>query len=96
MFAMDGFKGASGARGNKMKIIKLLLIVVIAFTALIGFRWHRYVTNTESPYNEIGIELNSRMPSPIQKWGCDQLHKTFGNVIPPYGCQTVADGRQWI
>lgn len=78
-----------------MKVIKLLLIAAIAFIGFVGFRWYNYVTNTESPYNEIGIELNSRMPGPINKWGCDKLHKTFGNVLPPYGCQTP-DGRQWL
>jgi hypothetical protein len=79
-----------------MKIIKLALIVVIACVAFVGFRWHNYVTNSESPYDEVGIELNSRMPGPINKWGCDRLHQTFGNVLPPFGCQAGTDGRQWL
>lgn len=79
-----------------MRIIRLLVIVVIAFVGVFGYRWYAYVTNTESPYNEVGIELNSRMPGPIRKWGCDRLHETFANVVPPYGCQGGADGREWI
>ena len=78
-----------------MKVIKLISIAMIALIAVIGFRWHRYVTNSETAYEEIGIELNSRMPAPINKWGCDRLHETFGNILPPYGCQSGADGRQW-
>lgn len=78
-----------------MRILRVILIVAIAAAATIGWRWFRYVSNTASPYDEVGIELNSRMPGPINKWGCDKLHASFGNVLPPYGCQAGADGRQW-
>lgn len=78
-----------------MKALKLLLVVVIAVISVVGFRWHRYVTNTDSPYDEVGIELNSRMPSPLNTWGCNKLQATFGKVLPPYGCQAGSDGRQW-
>ena len=79
-----------------MRIIRLLVILVITFVAVFGYRWYGYVSNTDSPYDEVGIELNSRMPGPIRKWGCDKLHVTFGNVLPPYGCQSAADARQWL
>jgi hypothetical protein len=79
-----------------MNVLKVLVIVTIGCAAFLGFRWYRYVTNTESPYNEVGIELNSRLPGPLKKWGCDRLHETFGNAVPPYGCQAGADGRDWI
>ena len=79
-----------------MKILRLAIIVVVAIVMVGGFRWYRYVSNTESPYQEVGIELNSRMPTPIRKWGCDKLHATFGNVLPPYGCQAGDDGRSWL
>jgi hypothetical protein len=79
-----------------MKILRLAIIVVVVVVVVGGFRWYRYVSNTESPYQEIGIELNSRMPTPIRKWSCDRLHATFGNVLPPYGCQAGDDGRSWL
>ncbi|MGV8939194.1 MAG: hypothetical protein ACOH2J_18910 [Allorhizobium sp.] len=79
-----------------MRILRFLVIIVLAMTVFVGFRWYRYVTNTETPYQEVGIELNSRMPGPIRKWGCDKLHVTFGNALPPYGCQAGADGRSWL
>jgi hypothetical protein len=79
-----------------VKIIKVLTMVAIIILGVLGWRWYSYVTNAESPYNEVGIELNSRMPSPIRKWGCDKLHETFGNVLPPYGCQADGNGQQWL
>ncbi|WP_313615478.1 hypothetical protein [Agrobacterium sp.] len=79
-----------------MRILRTFLIVVIISVGFIGFKWYKYVTNADSPYDEVGIELNSRMPGPINKWGCDKLHETFGNVLPPYGCQGGSDGRQWL
>jgi hypothetical protein len=79
-----------------MKILRLAIIIVVAIVMVGGFRWYRYVSNTESPYQEVGIELNSRMPMPIRKWGCDRLHATFGEMLPPYGCQAGADGRSWL
>lgn len=79
-----------------MKILRILLTVVLAVVLVAGFRWYRYVTNVESPYDEVGIELNSRMPGPINTWGCDQLHTTFSTMLPPYGCQSTADATQWL
>lgn len=77
------------------RALQLLLTLVIAFVVIIGFRWYRYVTNVESPYDEVGIELNSRMPAPINEWGCAALHATFVDALPPYGCQDGADARKW-
>ncbi len=78
-----------------MKIFKVVLIVAIAVVGMGAFRWHRYVTNTDSPYQEVGIELNSRLPLPLRKWGCDRLHQSFAGTLPPYGCQ-AADGTSWL
>ncbi|MBP1878381.1 hypothetical protein J2Z84_001685 [Agrobacterium rubi] len=78
-----------------MKIIRVLTMVVIFAVVIFGYRWYSYVTNTESPYNEVGIELNSRMPAPIRKWGCDKLHQTFGNAVPPLGC-SAGGSNDWI
>jgi hypothetical protein len=77
------------------RLLRLVLIVVVALTVVIGGFWYRYVSNTESPYDEVGIELNSRMPEPIRKWGCDKLQATFAGALPPYGCAT-GDGRTWM
>ncbi|MFN3500294.1 MAG: hypothetical protein ACK40A_18025 [Pannonibacter indicus] len=80
-----------------MKIVKFFLTLIIGLAVIggyLGFRWHQYVTNTDSPYDEIGITLNSYMPAPVNQWGCNQLKVNFGNQLPPYGCQ-AATAQQW-
>jgi hypothetical protein len=77
------------------KLVQILLIAVVAVVISVGWRWYSYVTNTETPYDEVGIEFNSRMPGPINNWGCDKLHATFGNVAPPYGCGANDGTRNW-
>lgn len=74
---------------------RTLLIIIIAGVIFVGQRWYTYVTNKTSPYDEVGIQLNSAMPSPVRKWGCDQLHATFAKALPPYGCQSD-DGKSWM
>lgn len=68
--------------------------VIAGFIGLLGYQWHSYVTNTHSPYDEVGMALNGAMPPPLNKWGCDQLHATFGNVLPPLNCEAV-NGSTW-
>lgn len=77
------------------RVLRILTVSLIAAIILIGHRWYTYVTNTASPYDEVGIELNSYMPFPLRKWGCDHLRANFANHLPPYGC-TTGDGKQWI
>lgn len=80
-----------------MRLLRLVLIIVIAVAVTGGYRWYRYIGNTDSPYDEVGIGINSRLPQPLRKWGCDKLHATFGNVLPPYGCQAEgSEGRSWL
>jgi hypothetical protein len=53
------------------------------------------VTNKTSPYDETGIQINSALPAPLRKWGCDKLHANFPNALPPAGCQ-AEDGKSWM
>ncbi|KGM30166.1 hypothetical protein [Inquilinus limosus] len=76
------------------KLFSVLIGVVVAVVVVFGFTWYRYVTNTSSPYDEVGIELNSRMPAPLRDWGCARLKAHFAGALPPYGCQS-ADGKAW-
>jgi hypothetical protein len=77
------------------RLLRLVVLMAVMVAGVLGFYWYSYVTNTESPYQEIGIELNSRMPDPIRKWGCDKLHETFPKALPPNGCQ-ADDGKSWM
>lgn len=81
--------------------MRKLLLIVVAITVFVGgtvgFRWHSYVTNTDSPYDEVGITFNSKMPYPLRKWGCDKLKATFAGALPPLGCKAEGGtGRDWI
>ncbi|MGR9077989.1 hypothetical protein [Rhizobium leguminosarum] len=73
------------------KLVRLLLTIALAFVVFTGFR---YISNTDSPYDEIGITLNNAMPGPINAWGCAQLKTTFGTSLPPYGC-AAENATQW-
>lgn len=75
--------------------LRIILISLLAFVIFFGQRWYTYVTNKTSPYDEVGIQINSALPSPIRKWGCDKLHANFANALPPAGCQ-AEDGKSWM
>ncbi|MFB2533341.1 hypothetical protein ACEYYB_10850 [Paracoccus sp. p4-l81] len=78
-----------------MRFLKLLIIVAVAGLALLGQRFHAYATNTETPFDEVGIEMMRHAPAPARDWACGRLKQTFGEkTLPPHGCGT-ADGRQW-
>jgi hypothetical protein len=74
---------------------RTFLIIIVASVIFFGQRWYNYVTNKTSPYDETGIQLNSAMPAPIRKWGCDKLHATFPTSLPPNGCK-AEDGKSWM
>lgn len=77
------------------RLVRIAVIMVIAAIVLFGQRWYSYVTNTTDPFDEVGIELNSRMPGPLNEWGCSKLKATFAiKSLPPNGCQD-ATGKGW-
>lgn len=61
--------------------------VALAGIAVLGGQWYYYVAHGSSPYDEIGIELNSRMPKPLREWGCARVAERFPRTLPPYGCE---------
>ncbi|XUY29146.1 hypothetical protein RMR21_019055 [Agrobacterium sp. rho-8.1] len=67
----------------------LLLIIV----GLFGF-WLWYVTTSETQFQSPGMDINNLMPAPLNKWGCDQLKKRFGQDRAPFGC-VAADYTSW-
>ncbi|MEN3930204.1 hypothetical protein WJT86_03905 [Microvirga sp. W0021] len=78
------------------RVVRILGITLFVAVVLIGQRWYSYVTNTKNPYDSVGIDINSRMPGPIRKWGCDQLKANFPGRLPPYGCQAADGTNGWI
>jgi hypothetical protein len=76
------------------RIAMMFVVIAVAMLGTFGFRWYQYVTNTDSPYDEVGIDINSRLPEPLRAWGCAQLHQHFAQSLPPYGCADET-GRVW-
>ncbi len=76
------------------KILIIALFCAVFFAAILVQKWYAYVTNTQSAYDEVGIELNLRAPTFMNTWGCAQLKKNFSRQVPPYGC-TSKDPAKW-
>ncbi len=78
------------------RIIPALVAVLIASISVVGYRYNDWVSNSEGPYDEVGIGLHGYMPTFIQNWGCAKLQLRFGGkALPPYGCGDAADPAQW-
>lgn len=77
------------------RVGRTIFIIIVAGLIFFGQRWYNYVTNKTSPYDEVGIQINSALPAPLRKWGCDKLHANFANALPPLGCQ-AGDGKNWM
>lgn len=81
-------------RGPRFAVIGPVLLLAILGT--FGVRWYAYVTNTGSPFDEVGIGLNARVPEPLRAWGCGRLKATFADrTLPPQGCGTRGDPARW-
>lgn len=61
--------------------------ILLAGVGTIGWRWYSYVTAGASPYDEVGIEVNRRLPESLRTWGCQRIKDRFPRAVPPYGCQ---------
>ncbi len=72
---------------KKLRWKQLLLAAIIAVAAVLGGRWFYYVAFADSPFDEVGIQINALMPGPINRFGCDLLEQRFGTkTMPPMGC----------
>lgn len=80
-----------------LKMLQVLIIILVGVTAMFGGRWYMYVTNTASPYDEVGITLNGYVPMSLRVWGCGKLHGNFPKALPPLGCgKTDGPANQWL
>ena len=67
-------------------VVSIPLAALLAFLIVAGWDWYAYATTGE-PYDEVGIELNSRMPGPMRRWACGRIKARHPGTLPPYGCQ---------
>ena len=77
------------------KIIAYALLIFVAVVGPFSFVYYRYVTNTDSPYSDIGITLNGAVPGFVQDWGCGKLKENFARQLPPLGCAVEGDPTVW-
>lgn len=68
-------------------IVTAVLVGVLSLVGILGWKWYSYVTAGASPYDEIGIEVNTRLPGPLREWGCARIKERFPRSVPPYGCE---------
>ena len=73
-------------RRSRAGLVTLLLIVPVVLGAVFLGNWTWYVTRGSTPYDEVGIELNSRMPEEMRRWGCARIAERFPRTLPPHGC----------
>jgi hypothetical protein len=77
---------------NKKKAALVRVALVASIMILVCGKWYDYVAHADSPFDDLGSSINSIMPGPINRLGCDMLKKRFGDIpIPPRGCNV--DGR---
>lgn len=74
-------------RSTPAAVAALMVGVVAAFAIVLGGQWYYYVAYASSPYDEVGIAINSRMPAPLRSWGCARIAERFPRTLPPFGCQ---------
>ena len=78
---------AQRAQSPAALVATVAFAILLAGLGTIGWRWYHYVTAGESPYDEVGIEINRRLPEPLRAWGCARIMERFPRAVPPYGCQ---------
>jgi hypothetical protein len=77
------------------RIAMASVTVLVILGATLGYQWHNYVTAGASPYDEVGISINSALPRPLRVWGCAQIEARFRGALPPLGCGNKT-GNGWI
>lgn len=63
-------------------------MAVILGGVLLGF-WATKTYTLDTPYDEVWIGLNSRLPGPMRAWSCGAMHERLGAEagVAPYGCE---------
>ncbi len=70
--------------------------LLLAVLGSLGVRWYGYVTGSDTPFDEVGVDLNARVPGPLRRWGCDRLKARFAaRTPPPSGCGSDDDPARW-
>ena len=75
---------------RRRTLLLMLLVVPLAIAGgaagSFGWPWYQWATAGESPYDEIGIDVNNMMPGPLHRWACARIAGRFPRTLPPSGC----------
>lgn len=82
------------ASASALQGIKAFGIIILLMIVGLGGYWLWYVTAAPSQFTSPAMDINNLMPGPINKWGCAQLQKRFGDQNAPFGC-TAGDYKSW-
>ena len=84
-----------GKRGPSVmaRLARFFLVILLFIGGVFGY-WIWYVTSAGSQFTSPAMDLNNMMPAPLNRWGCDQLKKRFGDQRAPFGC-AAADFTSW-
>ncbi len=84
-----------GKRGwsIKARLAAALLVILLIIGGILGY-WLWYVTSATSQFTSPAMDINNMMPESVNRWGCDQLKKRFGDQRAPFGC-TASDYSSW-
>jgi TRAP-type C4-dicarboxylate transport system permease small subunit len=75
------------------RLARVLLVIILIIAGIFGY-WVWYVTSASSQFTSPAMDINNMMPAPLNRWGCDQLKKRFGDQRAPFGC-TASDYTSW-
>lgn len=79
-------------RSRWQRVWPVMLAVLLVGLASPMWQWYRWATAGDSPYDEVGIDLNAYMPAPLHDWACGRIAQRFPGSLPPYGCATARPG----
>ena len=88
-FIAQGKKGPS----IRVRLARFFLVILLIIGGVLGY-WLWYVTSAASQFTSPAMDLNNMMPTPLNRWGCDQLKQRFGDQRAPFGC-TASDYTSW-
>ncbi len=80
------------SRGKLAQVLPVVVGITLAGLAVPCWKWYQWATAGETPYDSIGIDMNSFMPAPLHDWACDRIAQRFPRSIPPYGCNARKPG----
>ncbi|MFK0166223.1 hypothetical protein [Rhizobium sp. NPDC090279] len=75
------------------RLARVVLVILLIIAGIFGY-WVWYVTSAGSQFTSPGMDINNMMPAPLNRWGCDQLKKRFGDQRAPFSC-TASDYTSW-